>query len=288
MTNLQQIRGRYEGGHLEEAWRLYNSDFLSEEEPEFHWYGSLAARRLGKWFAARDAIDRAIALAPVGEVAAKVRFQAGDVCRHIGEYTRAKEELEAALELLSDLPELRTFLLGMVHYNLGLVCEHRSHLSQALHHYRLAQAEFSAERLDNYLRMTLQNVAWVQADLGDPVAAALAHREAQPLCTTEDAIWRQRMLEARIARLQGDLPGAGRLAEWITGAGEGVPPDVRCLTTAIAAEIGVDLGALEPAQLLADMAVALSRHATLDSRCFQIAHRVWQKVKRAALANSGA
>lgn len=280
--NVAQLRGLYEARSYDEAIRLYRTDVASQDA-EWHLYGALAYNKKGEFFVSLQAIDRACFQNARESVRAKVFFHRGTLKRLIGDLRMAVEDFTYTLKLLAVAKELRPLLLGATYYNLALTQEYiRDSSTPALENYGLALDEFRKEGMVEYERMTLQNMVWVLCERRDTEQAERLWGEANALCTSEDAKWRQRMLEAKIHLAKGETSEAMRLCEWIE-SGEGVSFDVKCLNLCTAVEAAISLLLFEQALLLANVAMTYTGKTELDSRCFVTANRAYTKALNAKM-----
>jgi len=290
VDHREALQSLYAEHRFAEAWTLYEVH-PQHPDPEWHLLGSLAACRQERWFPARDAIEKALALGADGALQVKIRFQHGFVVRAIGEFALAVSEFTWCLSAIEGFPDIASVLRGPLHYNRGLALGSMPDAVGALAAYEAAAKEFRREGLHEYLRMCLQNLAWIACDLRDHDRAEAALSEAAPLCSTESARWHQRLHLTRLAQVRGERTEALRLCEWIEKSDSGtVPADVLSLCACITAEIALDLGLVDLAERTLGLAFDRAVVSPSDSRCLAVVSKVRQRyvTSRQSQVSSGA
>lgn len=276
--NLDRLRELYQARRLDEARGAYEGR-VDSQEAEWHFLGSLAASAAGEWYQARNAIERALFLPAAAETRVKVLHQAGFVFRFIGDLYQARTYFELCLATLDETPDLIPVVRGFCLYNLALTLEHTRDKQLAVRRYREAIVEFERESLTDHLRKAFQNLAWVACEVGQPLVAHESLDRAEPLCITEDATWRQRLVRAYLASVEGDRQTALLQCERILSAD--VASDLRCLAACIGTDIARTLHLWEPAALLIRVAQDLMTQGPLDSRCIAITSTTFERLQRA-------
>lgn len=285
MEDLETLRSLYQQRRFSEAVGLYQKH-RSSRNPEWHLYGSLAAMGLEDWYIAKAAAERAASLRATGPLRLRIRFQYGNISRLVGDYAVAMQEFDACLSVLNRTPSLRHVMRGPVHFQRALVLIAYGKQQAAMRAFELAAKEFEREHLSDSLRQCLQNLAWLACDTKNLKRAKSALRQAAPLCTTEEAIWHQRLGHAYVAYRKGERTEALHLCSWIQ-QGRNVPTNVRCLAACIASNIAADMDLPCEAHHMAQVAVDLAFRRPNDSRCVRTASRVMSRVQRMQASRSG-
>lgn len=267
MSQLSTLRGLYEGRRLDDAWALYES--APAEGPEWHLYGALVAYRTGNQFAARTAAEKGLAGDPTGSILGRLRFVAGEVNRTIGDNAEAKRQIAAFLCDVGQYPELQPIWEPLAYYNLGLTHYQRREYADAIACYQKAIGGLRREGLRDYLRLAIQNLSWTLCLVGDVPDAVRVLEEAEDLCETEEARWKQRVGFAWIALNERDFDNARELAEDIVKSDE-APNDVKALACYIAGRCYLESGYSEQANLMGIAALDLAA-AVGDSRVINLA-----------------
>lgn len=282
MVDINTLRELYDARRLDEAWgeyvRLHSDGPLGAEG---HLLGGLTARLLGDLRGARRALERGLDSAPSGRILGQLRMTLGATLREIGETTAPIEMLELFLAGMDQYPELRHVATGAGHYNLALAYRCARRFDDAKKAYEVAIREFSSENMRDYLRQTLQNLAWLCCMTGDIARADETLNEADGLCDTEQARWQQRISTAFLLFASGEKTHALERCESIIKADESAPAAVISSACWIAGRAAVELGQLEQAQVMADQALTWALKAKEDARPMQDASALRVEITKA-------
>ncbi len=271
---IEDLRDLYKARRLDEAWALYLG---TPGDAEWHLYGALVAwtrQENQDLYAARIAVERAFQFEPTAGVRVRCHFVYGMIVREIGDLRLATEQLETCLRLLPVTPELLPVLKGPALYNLAMAYGDWGLQEKSLVLFESAATEFLRENLSDYLRRTLQNLAWIALDFNQLDRAIQAIGEAEPLCDTEDAQHKQIVLQAYLCEKQGQYSEALLLCERIRNAAE-IANDTLAFAATVAARVLLQRGFPEQARTVADIAITLSLKKPHDHRIMRRANAVY-------------
>lgn len=280
---IEQLTALYEQGRISDAWRVYLE--MPHKDSTAHAWGARIAMRLGQPHACRTAAELSLSDGAAGVDRAIALHLSGEANRMIGDCRMARERMLDCLKVLDDLPEMSDVLKGPTLNNLSLAYWAGGYPQEAIQRVTQAVAEFRLQHMDEYLRVALHNLAWYETETGEHTAAEVALAEAEPLCTTDDARWRQLTAWAFLHLRSGDLMQATAALETVLDAwdeGEPVAQDIAAWATAIGAEIGLAQGQTGTALQIAYAAYDLARKSE-DHRACVYAMRVLSAAKRAQI-----
>jgi len=264
---LSTVRSLYGSSKPADAWVAYMAALRADTcTAEDHVYGAFAAREIGELQNGRRAAEAAIASRAEGDLLGKARWALGLICREWGDTHSAIEAFGQLHAEWHHYPHLQPLLLGAMWYNLGLAHDQRREWAQSVKCCELAEAEFRAEGMKDYLRQALQNRAWALCRLKDAAGATEALDEAQPLIQTQEAKWQQVIGRAYAALVFGEYRTVLELARSIPN--EGVPVDVQSQVAWIAGRACLATGNVNKAVQLAEISLSWGARAH-DVRCLQ-------------------
>lgn len=235
--------------------------------------GSIVSEARGDWqrgqhFLARRKLEQALVMDPQDAERVQALTGLGIVCREIGELNVAEEHLLQALSGVAGSPTLAPVMLGVIHYNLGLLYRHKHDYALSEHHYHNAIEQFRSERMDDLLVQATQNLAWVFSLTGRVLDAVDLLNSVNDLAAG-DRVWTQRLGFAFTTYADGAHLEALELCRDITDST--APPQVRAQALVIAGRASLALGHTAAATDLAHQALAQAQGHD---------HRIVQDVSR--------
>lgn len=257
-----------------EAWNVYRAltTLPGYDRPEIHLKGALLAHGLGKHHSAHYAILEALAGGPSGELGGRVRFVYAEILREIGRIDAAIEQFSSWLDGLDEYRSLAPSHQGACCYNLALAFRQAGRYEESIALYQQATAEFRRREHPAWLRMCLQNLAWVACLAGESQIAAEALAEAGRYCETPSAAWQQRIGEAFLAATapDGDLRRVMVLCQEIIDCTDAdVPADVRSHACWLAGRVAMELELPADAEALTTQALIWGSLAGDANRCLR-------------------
>jgi tetratricopeptide (TPR) repeat protein len=284
VDRVTELRALYQERRLAEARALYERE-PGYTDPEWYWLGSLVYWHLQQYPLSRWAADYGLSLRPDGEMRVKLLQRLGNTEERLGDFRAAIMHLEACLAELPAYPSLAAIMKGTVLYALALAFYNRSpdaaDVQASIYCYEQAAQEFRREDMRDYLRMTLQNLAWALCDAAEPGRAADVLDEVAPLCITASARRVQQVTNAYQLLVAGDHTRSLAMVEPLVQQED--ESDTFILSLCVMSLAALNLyerapGMLDTANAMAQQAIFGSLRPGTDPRCWTTANRVQKRI----------